>query len=337
MYVLNGVYLAYATTGLWTTDELQQKCSKKDKKKLPQTLKNKILSKVQVLLLTVNDNEYLATYSLLEPIQGHSAVYTYQQKHESDQSGKSTNYAIYLIGRYGACVTAAMHSGIAFVPSLAFHCFPNLGAIINTGVACGVEKKSSILDIVVSSKVAPYDKARINSDCGKPKALSRGEIIECSPYLKDLVLNEKHTWPHASVEVYSRLLTANEQKIPKVHFGTIISGPYLVDNKDAKDIILTSFGKEAIGIEMEGAYLFRAINRTKIHGIVIKSVCDFGDGNKNKDCQPTAAVLAADFVKHILSESKPEMLLLDGKEQMFEEGKLYVHYFVVAIRASSFI
>ena len=41
----------------------------------------------------------------------------------------------------------------------------------------------------------------------------------------------------------------------------------------------------------------------------MKSVCDFGDGKKNKIFQPTAALLAADCVRHVLGDPQiPGML-----------------------------
>ena len=208
--------------------------------------------------------------------------------------------AVYSIGKYGAVTTAirkiepgsALLTGAAFAPNLAYDCFPNLGAIISVGVACGVEGKSKIYDVLVSSKIANYDKARVEDGGFTP----RGEVIPASGYLQEIF--SLTDWPHASKKVFNHL---SGMRLPKIHIGTILSGPYLIDDAEFKDKLLKSFAPEAIGIEMEGSSLFAAIRRAETHCILVKSVYDFGDGNKNKIFQPTAAMLAADCVRHVLN------------------------------------
>ena len=50
--------------------------------------------------------------------------------------------------------------------------------------------------------------------------------------------------------------------------------------------------------------------------IIVKAVCDFGDGKKNKDFQPTAALLAASCVKRYFDD--PQVLeMLDRTPGMY--------------------
>jgi len=44
--------------------------------------------------------------------------------------------------------------------------------------------------------------------------------------------------------------------LPEIHHGTILSGPYLIDDANFEATLLKSFAREAIGIEMEGNGLF---------------------------------------------------------------------------------
>lgn len=81
-----------------------------------------------------------------------------------------------------------------------------------------------------------------------------------------------------------------------------MSGPYLIDDANFEATLLKSFAREVIGIEMEGNGLFSATHQTRTHCILVKAVCDFGDGKKNKVLQPTAAVLAADCVRCVWSD-----------------------------------
>ena len=253
----------------------------------------------------MNKNEFNATKSYLEPLKGHKSIYTY---HHRVDSPHSTDTAIYDVGQYGACVAAvtkidpgsALRTGVSFAPILAYHCFPCLAAIIGVGVICGVESKTKLCDVVVSSKVVNYDKARVENG----GYISRGESLPASSYLQQIFSHAN--WPHTSKKIFNRL---SGMPLPEIHHGTILSGPYFIDDAEFKDKLLKSFSPEAIGLEMEGSGLFAAAHETKIRCILVKSVCDFGDGNKNKIFQPTAAVIAADCVRHVLNNPQvPRML-----------------------------
>jgi nucleoside phosphorylase len=82
--------------------------------------------------------------------------------------------------------------------------------------------------------------------------------------------------------------------------GQILSGEKLVDSLDFKNSLLKRY-PEALGGEMEGAGLFAAADRSKVEWIVVKAICDWGDGNKHKRYQPLTATAAVSLVKHVLS------------------------------------
>ena len=254
----------------------------------------------------MNKDEFNATMSYLKPPKGHDSIYTY---HHRIDNPHSTDTAIYYLGQYGACVAAVtkidpgatLRTGVSFALTLAYHCFPTLCGIIGVGVACGVEGKTKLCDVLVSSKVVNYDKARVE-DGG---FTSRGEAIPASGYFHQIF--SQTNWPHTSKEAFKKHLSG--MPLPQIHHGTILSGPYLIADAEFEDKLLKSFAPEAIGIEMEGGGLFAAAHETKIRCILVKSVSDFGDGNKNKIFQPTAAILAADCVRHVLNDPQvPGML-----------------------------
>ena len=83
--------------------------------------------------------------------------------------------------------------------------------------------------------------------------------------------------------------------IPEIKAGVILSGPYLIDNLLMNKLFIQEFVHEAIGIKLERSYLIKAM-RQATKNIIAKAVCDFGDGRKNKVYQPTAAIMAADFI-----------------------------------------
>ena len=70
-----------------------------------------------------------------------------------------------------------------------------------------------------------------------------------------------------------------------VHCGPIISRPDLVDSSNYKEQ-LKNLWPNALGGEMEGASIMAAAMRVpsehKVEAIVIKAICDWGDGDKSK-------------------------------------------------------
>ena len=267
---------------------------------LPEKIEDEVKEKVVALLLVVNESERLATHSYLKALDGHNNIFKYTQK--INHAGQKTEIATYHIGNYGVCPVAvraispgsAIDGGASTVPRMAYRCFPNLDAIIGLGVACGVEEKVRMCDVLVSSKIVPYDKARVQESGYKP----RGETFYPSTYLKNLFTRNVE-WPNNSIK--DRLTNSN-MRIPKVKPGAILSGPFLIDDPKAKKQLIKDFANEAIGIEMEGGYLFEATKQATTHVIIVKAVCDYGDGYKSKEYQPTAALLAADLVKESFSD-----------------------------------
>jgi len=85
----------------------------------------------------------------------------------------------------------------------------------------------------------------------------------------------------------------------------ILTGEKLVDNLDYRTQLL-KFEPEAVGGEMEAAGVYVASHDSKVDWIVIKAICDWGDGQKakNKEArQKKAARSAAEFLIHALQHA----------------------------------
>ena len=256
-----------------------------------------MLQSVTVLLVNVNISY---TYGCMEPLDGHKNIYLFNQE------GQQTEPVTYYIGKYGACTAAVRkispvcqaNDNASTVVMMADQCFPNLDAIISVGVACGIKTKVQIYDVLVSSKVINY-----NYDMVTKRYLPRGEVITVSSSVIKL-FTQPVQWPNDAVKKY---LDANKQEIPNVKSGVILSGPYVDDlaiNKLVKNV-----GVETIGIEMHGANLFVKNQEATVNTIIVKAVCDFGDGKNIEINQNTAALLAANLVYTGLSHPQaPEIL-----------------------------
>ena len=279
---------------LWTQDDLEQiMLTKKKDFPLPEDIETEVLKGIMVLLVTVNLDESLATRSYLQPLDGHETIYSFSQ-------GEQQPNVIYYIGKYGACPSAIryippefeLHGNNNTVPMMAEQCFPNLSAIISVGVAFGIEGEVKLCDVLVSSEVLNYYETKDKLASYSPSA----ESIVVSSQLSKLFA-QPDQWPNESI---IKRLNDNGEQIPDVKSGLILSGPNLDDL--AMKSLVSLFTHEIIGIEMGGANLFLTNQETTAHAIIVKAVCDFGDRKSNKTYQPTAALLAADFVDKCLSD-----------------------------------
>ena len=253
-----------------------------------------------VIVLLVSVNEFSIAWKYLELLDGHKDIYRYKQ------SGQQTELVTYYIGKYGTCPTAIIkippvfkaNNNLSTIVMMADQCFPNLHAIISVGVACGIKNKIQMCDVLVSSKVINYDYDTIMKSC-----LPKGEaVIVSSPVIK--LFTQPVQWPCDTVKKY---LKVNRRRIPYVKSGVILSGPYVVDNP-LMNRSLRNFADDATGIEMDGSNLF-ADQHISANTIIVKAVCDFGDGKSIKVNQHTAALLATDLVHTGLSHPQaPEIL-----------------------------
>ena len=264
-------------------------------------LKNEMeKDKIQILLVTANQTEYFAVLACLDPLEGFIDL---QKYHYVDQ----VNNTLYILGKFGyfnAAVLqikqgpmAAQHAVIT-----AQYCFgKNLNAIFAVGVACGVEGKSKMLDVLVSEKISVYTEARISTTgVGDDYDIKNRGV--CNMPMSNFLFtyfNQPPIWSTENSKAAAKL-----PKKPRVLKGNILSGNYLVDNKKFKQLLLNTFGNDAIGIEMEGAGLiYNLSDRYNTKMMVIKAVCDFGDGKKDKMYQPAAAMLAVECLKHYIGNS----------------------------------
>jgi nucleoside phosphorylase/tetratricopeptide (TPR) repeat protein len=154
-------------------------------------------------------------------------------------------------------------------------------AVISVGIGFGVnEEKQKIGDVLVAAQLRPYDLQRVGA-----KIILRGDKPACSPWLLSRFRSAAEGWIAA-----------------KIRFGVVLTGEKLVDNLDFREQ-LRDFEEEAIGGEMEGTGLYVSCYDAKVDWILVKAICDWGDGEKHKNKkvrQTKAAKNAAEFVFHAL-------------------------------------
>jgi nucleoside phosphorylase len=159
------------------------------------------------------------------------------------------------------------------------------------GIALGKDPtKQKIADVLVASQIISYEPQRI----GEKQTVPRGPITPANTTL----LNRFENVPHWS---FSR----PDGSKCECRVGPLLSGEKLVDDPAFKALQFDQY-PQAIGGEMEGVGLAAAAVRDGVPWILVKAICDWGDGKKHKKHQPLAAAAAVSLAHHVLSQ--PDVL-----------------------------
>lgn len=234
---------------------------------------------VDALLMTAVKVELQAVRSQLQPPTGRERVLRVPWKESTYYFGRIGSYSCAVVmseagavGRQGAALT--LHDAIARLkPSFA----------VAVGIAFGHDPdQQAIGDVLISTMVIPYEPARIQPGGDVPRAPH--------PEVGMILLNRLRT------------LDSEEDFGTTLRFGPLLSGEKLVDEPEFKAHLFKTH-PTAIGGEMEAAGIYAAAARNRLEWIVLKAICDWGDGKKNKIHQKAAAANACSVVKALLSRA----------------------------------
>ncbi len=235
-------------------------------------------SRADLLLITVNENETKALLEVFEENAGHPAkpntIGDRVYRDLGNVDGLRVFHALSEMGSVG--VGAAQQTAEKAIQSV------RPKAVIGVGIAFGSnEAEQSIGEILVSKQLLLYELQRVGSEI-RP----RGDRAHSSPKLINFFTG------------FAQTSWKGEQVTP----GLLLSGEKLVDNVDYRSQLL-NLESEAVGGEMEGAGLYASCQDNKVDWIIIKSICDWGDGKKfknKKERQLKAARSAANFLLQAL-------------------------------------
>lgn len=238
---------------------------------------------IDVVIITATDEELRAVIRLLEDYPRRRSVLRAFVGPET-----------YYIGKFGAyrtvitkCRMGSIGEGSVILATVQAQDLWHPKAIIMIGIAFGKEPgKQKIGDVLVASQVIPYEQQRVGE-----QSVFRSPIPPSNTTLLNRFENAP-TWHFARPD----------GKLCKLIVGPILSGEKLVDDPEFKVRLFQQF-PHAIGGEMEGAGLCAASGRLGVAWILIKSICDWGDGKKHNRHQPLAAAAAASLVHHVLSQN----------------------------------
>ncbi|MEC4880820.1 MAG: 5'-methylthioadenosine/S-adenosylhomocysteine nucleosidase [Scytonema sp. PMC 1070.18] len=241
---------------------------------------------IEIVIITATDKELYAVGHLLKP-------YSSKSKRSKKILQISERQETYYLGKFGEyktvltqCEMGNKSSGAApFATQAAIQLwYPK--AIIMVGIAFGKTSiKQKIGDVLVASGIIDYESQRI----GQEKTIYRAGMIRSNATLLNRFKNAK-SWS----------FYRPDSSLCEMHYCSILSGDKLIDNFEFKENLFQEF-PEAGGGEMEGVGLYASAERMNVPCILVKSICDWADGDKKDIYQKFAAASAVSLVHEVLS------------------------------------
>lgn len=240
-----------------------------------------------VLLVTATKIETATLHQKLKPLPQETAIWKVRKYN-----------ATYFIGTFGRVRVAHVECGTMGTGSSMGSLITITNAIndlepkfaLMLGIAFGINPtKQNIGDVLVSNTIIPYEMQRI----GEKETIKRNPQPEASNSLRN-AFNNMMDWEYLLPNGKPATLSVCD----------ILSGEKLVDNLTFRNSLETQF-RTAKGGEMEGAGLYVACQDKKIDWILVKSICDFADGNKGEhkeEKQDLAIDAAINACLHLFEE-----------------------------------
>ena len=175
--------------------------------------------------------------------------------------------------------------------------WPNLKAVISCGIGFGFNQP--IGDVLIGAYSIPYIDQRVNSD---DRWIPRSVSFRASPHLLNRV---------KEIDTTKR----RHPSWPKLHFGGLLSGGFLVDNQKMRDSLKALYPGKVVGGDMEAAGIAQAaydLYSEHLDWLAIKGVSDHGDGNKSTPDSDADQRLAAEDAALVLSVLLGDRPLYEG-------------------------
>lgn len=183
-------------------------------------------------------------------------------------------------------------SAVASVMDTIYDWQPN--AVLLVGVAGAGSVEQRLGDLVIATEIFYYERGKVGPD---------GKLPEPHVHRMDATLLNRakgiSMWqPDIKVRRPDGTFT-----LPKIYYGVVASGEKVIADAAARDEIHSS-NRKILAIEMEG-YGVAEGTWQQPHPpplMVIRGLSDMADSSKNKEWQPYAAAVAADFARFFISD-----------------------------------
>jgi nucleoside phosphorylase/CheY-like chemotaxis protein len=199
--------------------------------------------------------------------------------------------------------TSCPRMGVAASSSLAMKVCEEFSPdiIIMSGIAAGISGKVNIGDILVADPCWDWGSGKITYKDGKVKFLSAPHHMGIKQKYRTFFQNVSARRTFLD-EIYGAWKGPGKPAhVLDLHVGPVATGSVVLEDPATVEAIKEQH-REVIGVEMEGYGVFSAAqySSSDVEPLVVKSVCDFADPDKNNDWQCYAAYTSAQLVYRFL-------------------------------------
>lgn len=233
-----------------------------------------------VLLVTATEIETRGLLALFEPVCG-DGILSVQRQNDM--------YNLGVLGGYNVVHCQCKNMGTQEVGSSmltttkALSDWPSVKCVIMVGVAFGMYNEDTDLDrqnygdVLIAQSIFPYENQRLNPD-GTEKY--RGIVHTSNKNLLDAFTIVSRDWQE----------TNYNGEPTKVRIVPLLTGEKLVDNFEWRNKLKGMY-PDYKGGEMEGMGIAASSEKVGKPWILVKSICDFGDGTKGTTSEEEAPKL----------------------------------------------
>lgn len=201
-----------------------------------------------------------------------------------------------------ACSRMGMSASATMTAKICERFSPKI--VLMTGIAAGIEGKAEIGDILIADPTWDWGNGKKTIVEGKIEFLSAPHQIPLSSKLRSVLKDISISTNFVSEICDNWSWPGKPDNRLSVRIGPVATGAVVLEDPSTIAEIKRQH-RETVGIEMEGYGVALACSEAKIptEFIIIKSVCDFADTNKNDDWQSYAAYTSAKFAEKLLLEA----------------------------------
>lgn len=173
--------------------------------------------------------------------------------------------------------------------------------LVMLGICAGIPGKNNLGDVIVADPGWDWG-------CGKRGIDPNGSpVFQAAPYQMPLnkgisqLASDLANDPSVLSAIRGGWTKEMPQGLFRIHVGPMASGASVIADDDSARLIATQ-NRELLAIEMEAYAVMAAAEYAsdpKPTAIIIKSVCDYADANKNDDWQKYASYTSAAFADQL--------------------------------------
>ena len=273
-------------------DDIQKECEPlKPSEDQHKAVKEFAATKVKVVIQSCNKAEYTAALEAIErpPL----LMFDKPVRYPTDEF---TIVVGTFAGKNAAIVRTKQGNKCRDNLTTVLSFFPNATMLLGLGVCMGIKHKFG--DVLVGEKIQLEENPKVRQG----KLQLDGTCKEAKQTV-GTVFCDTTGWNHFECTDVPEGSDV-KGRTSEAFSGCILSSPNLLDDPTIKHG-LESVSQPLNGAEMEGWVLFKYIEKDfpNIETLIIKGICDYGDGTKNKEWQLTAAKAALDYARFKLEKA----------------------------------